>query len=185
MSWLLYFFINATMFLGAALYNTLMSTAKASQKAVATEARLNAHIVATAPAINLVNNGGTIGGSVTVDGNHTVTGNQTVDGTGSVNALNVNGSNATISSSGHMSLTAIDSVNGNASIDSSGNLSVNAISSINGNASVSGAGVFNGSGVNFGKPGPFLNQAGCSLSHLEGGYDDLIAALAGMGIIST
>lgn len=43
-------------------------------KTYAVEARLNAHIVAAAPAINLVANGGTIGGNVTVNGSHTVTG---------------------------------------------------------------------------------------------------------------
>lgn len=55
-----------------------MVAAKASAKAYNVEARLNSHITATAPAVNLVANGGTIGGSLTVSGDHTVTGNATV-----------------------------------------------------------------------------------------------------------
>ena len=49
-------------------------------KVSTTETRLNGHIAATAPAINLVNNGGTIGGNLTVSGSHTVTGNLGVSG---------------------------------------------------------------------------------------------------------
>jgi hypothetical protein len=47
-----------------------------------TRARLNAHIAAAAPAINLQANGGTIGGNVTVQGDHHVQGS--LYGVGSV-----------------------------------------------------------------------------------------------------
>jgi hypothetical protein len=46
----------------------------ASAKAYTTEARLNAHVAAAAPAINLQANGGTIGGNVTVQGDHHIQG---------------------------------------------------------------------------------------------------------------
>lgn len=49
-------------------------TSKASAKAQAVETRLNTHIAATADAVNLVANGGTIGGNVTVQGDHHVQG---------------------------------------------------------------------------------------------------------------
>lgn len=51
-----------------------------SAKVSGTEARLNTHITATAPAINFVANGGSVGGNVTVNGSHTVTGNLGVSG---------------------------------------------------------------------------------------------------------
>jgi hypothetical protein len=47
----------------------------ASSKAYAVEDRLNQHISDTAPAVNLVANGGTIGGNVTVQGDHHIQGN--------------------------------------------------------------------------------------------------------------
>jgi hypothetical protein len=42
-------------------------------------------------AMDFVNNGGTVGGSVTVAGSQTVTGNHTVDGTAVLGAVQVNG----------------------------------------------------------------------------------------------
>lgn len=68
----------------------------ASAKAYAVEGRLNAHVVATAPAINLVNNGGTIGGNVTIQGDHHIQGS--LYGTGG--DLSV-GDTATFNSSGN------------------------------------------------------------------------------------
>lgn len=47
----------------------------ASAKAYAVETRLNQHVSDTAPAVNLVANGGTIGGNVTVQGDHHIQGN--------------------------------------------------------------------------------------------------------------
>ncbi len=49
-------------------------------KVSGTEARLAAHVTATAPAVNFVANGGSVGGNVTVNGSHTVTGNMGVQG---------------------------------------------------------------------------------------------------------
>jgi hypothetical protein len=66
------------------IWGSAMSTTN-SAKTRAVEARLNAHITATAPAVNFVANGGTVGGSVTISGTHTVTGNQTVQGTSFAN----------------------------------------------------------------------------------------------------
>jgi hypothetical protein len=51
-----------------------MVTAQSSSKAKNVETRLAAHVAATAPAVNLVANGGTIGGSLTVSGDHHVSG---------------------------------------------------------------------------------------------------------------
>lgn len=48
--------------------------ASVNSKAYATEARLTGHIAATAPAVNFVANGGTVGGPVTVNGNHSING---------------------------------------------------------------------------------------------------------------
>jgi hypothetical protein len=47
----------------------------ASAKAYSVEARLNAHVVAAAPAINLVANGGTVNGNLYTAGDHHVGGN--------------------------------------------------------------------------------------------------------------
>jgi hypothetical protein len=59
------------------------------------ETRLNSHVVATAPAVNFVANGGTVGGAVTVNGNHTVFGQVNafsagVSGTVTSNAVTTN-----------------------------------------------------------------------------------------------
>lgn len=64
--------------------SAMVSTANTA-KARITEARLAQHVTATAPAVNFVANGGTVGGSVTVQGNHTVTSSQTVQGNSTVN----------------------------------------------------------------------------------------------------
>jgi hypothetical protein len=53
---------------------------KTAAKATGTEARLAQHIIDTAPAVNLVANGGTINGTVQVNGDHHVSGS--VYGTG-------------------------------------------------------------------------------------------------------
>jgi hypothetical protein len=45
-----------------------MVTAKASPKAANVESRLNTHVAATAPAVNLQANGGTIGGTLNTTG---------------------------------------------------------------------------------------------------------------------
>jgi len=45
-----------------------MVTAKASAKAANVESRLNTHVAATAPAVNLQANGGTIGGTLNTTG---------------------------------------------------------------------------------------------------------------------
>jgi hypothetical protein len=50
------------------------------------------HVVAAAPAINLVANGGTIGGTVFVSGDHHVTGNQAVSGTATITGQTLNNS---------------------------------------------------------------------------------------------
>lgn len=68
----------------------------ASAKAYTVESRLNAHVAATAPAVNLVANGGTIGGNVTVQGDHHIQGS--LYGTGG--DLSV-GDTATFNSSGN------------------------------------------------------------------------------------
>jgi cytoskeletal protein CcmA (bactofilin family) len=62
------------MFLLAAFAWTALSGATVAAKARSTESRLNAHVAATAPAVNLVANGGTIGGTVVVAGDHHITG---------------------------------------------------------------------------------------------------------------
>jgi hypothetical protein len=51
-----------------------VSSAGASAKLQQAHARIDAHVAATAPAVNLVANGGTIGGSVTVAGDHHIQG---------------------------------------------------------------------------------------------------------------
>jgi hypothetical protein len=53
--------------------SAMASTANTAQTR-STAARLATHITNTAPAVNFVANGGSVGGSVTVNGNHTVTG---------------------------------------------------------------------------------------------------------------
>lgn len=50
-----------------------MVTARASAKAYSVEQRLTTHVAATAPAVNLVANGGTIGGATTISGQLTAT----------------------------------------------------------------------------------------------------------------
>lgn len=60
-------------FVFVAVHVTAGITTVAS-KASATEARLNAHVSATAPAVNFVANGGTVGGSVVVNGDHHIVG---------------------------------------------------------------------------------------------------------------
>ena len=62
------------------IWGSAMASTANTAKTRAVETRLNAQVVAVAPAINLVNNGGTIGGNVTVNGSHTVTGNMGVYG---------------------------------------------------------------------------------------------------------
>ena len=62
------------------VWGSAMASTANTAKARSTETRLAAHIVATAPAINFVANGGSVGGSVTVNGSHTVTGNMGVQG---------------------------------------------------------------------------------------------------------
>lgn len=62
------------------VWGSAMATTTNTAKARGTEARLTAHIAATAPAVNLVANGGTIGGSLTVSGNHSVTGDTHIGG---------------------------------------------------------------------------------------------------------
>jgi hypothetical protein len=84
---------------------------QASVKARLTETRLGAHITATAPAINFVNNGGTVGGNVTVAGDHHVNGDHTVSG-------NIDGG-------GHMQVPGnISNVGGSGNVNTDG--SVNA-----------------------------------------------------------
>jgi hypothetical protein len=51
-----------------------LSGATVAAKARSTEARLGAHVTATAPAVSFVANGGSVGGNVVVNGSHTVTG---------------------------------------------------------------------------------------------------------------
>ncbi len=69
-------------------------------KVSGTEARLGAHITATAPAVNFVANGGSVGGSVTINGGHTVTGNSTTNGSHTVQGnLGVNGGTTLVGSS--------------------------------------------------------------------------------------
>jgi hypothetical protein len=87
--------------------------AAASSKGASTEARLAAHIVAAAPAISLVANGGTIGGTVFVSGDHHVTGNQGVTGSQTVTGQ-INGS--TLSMSGGATVSGFTS-HGNIAAD--------------------------------------------------------------------
>lgn len=61
-------------------WGTAMASTTNTAKARSTEARLAAHVTATAPAVNLVANGGTIGGALTVSGNTTTNGSHTVTG---------------------------------------------------------------------------------------------------------
>jgi hypothetical protein len=69
-------------------------TVNVAAKAISTENRLNVLQPAVQPAINLVNNGGTIGGSLTIDGNHQVNGNQVVTGDHTVdNDVTIGGNN--------------------------------------------------------------------------------------------
>ncbi len=63
--------------LGAFVYVAVHVTAgvtTATAKIVATEQRLNTHVTATAPAVNFVANGGTVGGTVVVNGDHHIVG---------------------------------------------------------------------------------------------------------------
>lgn len=46
----------------------------ASSKMMNAHQRIDAHVIATAPAVSFVANGGSVGGNVTVNGSHTVTG---------------------------------------------------------------------------------------------------------------
>lgn len=59
----------------------------ASSKMMNAHQRIDAHVIATAPAVSFVANGGSVGGSVTVNGNHTVTGNNNVSGQVNTNTL--------------------------------------------------------------------------------------------------
>lgn len=51
-----------------------LSGASVAAKARSTESRLTAHVIATAPAVSFVANGGTVGGSVVVAGDHHIVG---------------------------------------------------------------------------------------------------------------
>lgn len=70
----------AVMALLAYVLVTAMASTTNSAKTRSLESRVAAHVTATAPAVNFVANGGTVGGSVTINGGHTVTGSQTVQG---------------------------------------------------------------------------------------------------------
>jgi hypothetical protein len=87
-----------TLILAFVVVAVRMSTlvAATNSKAYATEARLNAHVTATAPAVNFVANGGTVGGTVFVSGDHHVTGNSAVSGTQTITGQ-LNGSTISIS----------------------------------------------------------------------------------------
>jgi hypothetical protein len=67
-----------------------------TSKTRATEARLNGHIAATAPAVNFVANGGSVGGSVTVNGNHTVTGSASTGGDFTIGGNGTSNNNHTV-----------------------------------------------------------------------------------------
>jgi hypothetical protein len=90
----------------------LLSATAQKAKTLDVEKRLNAHVVAAAPAISLVANGGTIGGTLTVSGNHTVTGSQTVNGQANSNTLYVSGSATT---NGNHTINGAANVGGNVS----------------------------------------------------------------------
>ena len=112
--------------------SAMVSTANTA-KARSTEDRLAAQVTATAPAVNLVTNGGTIGGSLTVNGDHTVTGNTVTDGSHTVyGALGVH-TNATVL--GTMGVSGSTSLNGGATI--SGTLGLDTLS-VGGDATVNG-----------------------------------------------
>jgi hypothetical protein len=105
------------------------TVAAATAKSSLTETRLNAHIVAAAPAINLVANGGTIGGTTTIAGDHHITGNQGVTGSQTVTGQ-INGSTMSLSSGmtdfGHTS-------HGNVSVDN--NITAGGDTTVGGNLS--------------------------------------------------
>src|SRR5580700_7945258 len=68
----------------ALVWGSAMAGTANTAKTRGVEARLNAHVTATAPAVNFVANGGSVGGGVTVNGNHTVTGSLGVHAGGTV-----------------------------------------------------------------------------------------------------
>lgn len=106
--------------------------ATVTAKAYSTETRLNAHIVAAAPAVNFMANGGTVGGSVLVNGNHNVTGTLGVNGgavTNSMitNAMTVFGDSHT---TGNHFVTGSTTANGNvggSSLSASGGMTSNSV----------------------------------------------------------
>jgi hypothetical protein len=87
-----------------------MATVKSSAKAKAIETRLNAHVVAAAPAINLQANGGQIGGTLHVTGNHNVDGLASLNGGINTNGAVIDSGNANISTgSGNVNCTDLNS----------------------------------------------------------------------------
>ena len=98
--------------LALASVGNLAIQASTASKARVTEQRLAGHITATAPAINLVNNGGTIGGALTVNGDHQVNGRVTTTNGASHGgniAMNGNGINTVASLAGSGTNIAVNS----------------------------------------------------------------------------
>lgn len=132
-----------------------VTMATVTAKAYATEARLSAHVTATAPAVNLVANGGTIGGNVIVNGDHHVAG--TLYGAaGTLTVGDAMHTNSTLYVSGNATTNGTHQVNGDHNVngniaggtDVSASNNVNAGNGLNGNAVVVSSAFINGSQLN-------------------------------------
>jgi hypothetical protein len=147
----------------------------ASAKAYAVEARLNQHVSDTAPAVNFMANGGTVGGNVTVQGDHHIQGS--LYGTGG--DLSV-GDTATFNSSGNGpsgSNTFLGLTNSQASF--LGNLSQ---MSTEGTQSLGGSGF--GGGVWTASQTSALLSLQTTMNNGIGGLNALIGRLQGSGYMS-
>jgi hypothetical protein len=147
----------------------------ASAKAYAVEARLNQHVSDTAPAVNFMANGGTVGGNVTVQGDHHIQGS--LYGTGG--DLSV-GDTATFNSSGNGPSggnTFLGLTNSQASF--LGNLSQ---MSTEGTQSLGGSGF--GGGVWTASQTSALLSLQTTMNNGIGGLNALIGRLQGSGYMS-
>jgi hypothetical protein len=181
------------------IWGSAMASTTNSAKTRAVEQRLNAHITATAPAVSLVANGGTIGGALTVSGNTQVNGVHTVTGVTELQSdVHVGGS--LYGASG--TLTVGDTVNAAGDIDATsgtvhaGGLSAPSGATVTGSLSIGGtsidnapvlAGISQAGGMTSGSSGfgggVWTTAQAAALTTLQDEANSIITALQNMGLV--
>jgi hypothetical protein len=172
------FSLLALLVVWVALHQLHVTTANTS-KTVAVEQRLNATVAATAPAVNLVANGGTIGGDVTVQGNQTFQGDVHVDG-----SLFGTGGTLSIGDTARFNATGNGPSGGNTFLGLT-NSQATFLASINTAGGVTPPSTSWGGGAGCSlTTGNFNTNALSGLNQLEDAINELITALVAMNLLT-